>query len=403
LDDAPSYLRRDADKIYVNLGAQPPQRWYLKVLRFFRHFDRSVGRHCVLGHTMGPFQYQPLQPNDNQIRLLRFSDDSGSQLGYALDSFDLNKCPPYEALSYTWGPPLPTKIITLNEMSFEIRENLSDFLDHIRIGITLLDEDDCSLPHPKYLWIDQLCVDQSSQKEKSHQVKRMDEIFKQAQRVILWLGRDDQHSGTAMRLMADTWFIEKIPQSGPPNFPGGALWLALHNKHQDYLQRLLNDRHSIENLLRRSYWNRLWIVQEFVLARDLLLACGPCALTLTAISRLRSISSLPMWFARPKFITIPQPVVTLLDARCDRSAGVTFSLPELHLITLLRDFSTRECENPRDKVYGLLALCNDKVEVNVDYSRPADEIFREVFSTLIYFKGYDEVWFLQLAKDMGVK
>ncbi|EUC44242.1 hypothetical protein COCMIDRAFT_53227, partial [Bipolaris oryzae ATCC 44560] len=139
---------------------------------------------------MDHFQYKPLDPNGNHIRLLRFSDE----LGYALDSFDLNQCPPYEALSYTWGPPLPTSTITVNEKPFEIRENLSDFLDRIRIGITLLDKHDCPLLHPKYLWIDQLCINQASEEEKSHQVSRMAGIYKQAQRVIVWLGRGDEHS-----------------------------------------------------------------------------------------------------------------------------------------------------------------------------------------------------------------
>ncbi|KAF1988632.1 hypothetical protein K402DRAFT_328250, partial [Aulographum hederae CBS 113979] len=163
-------------------------------------------------------------------------------------------------------PPLPTKIITLNERSIEIRENLWDFLERIRNGITFLDEDYCPLLPPKYLWIDQVCINQNSKKEKSHQVSRMAEIFKQAQRVIVWLGRDDQQSGTAMRLMADTWFVKQAPQTGPPNFPGFGLWNALHNEHKHYLQRLLNDRNSVETLLHRLYWNRLWIVQEFVLA-----------------------------------------------------------------------------------------------------------------------------------------
>ncbi|KAF1948809.1 HET-domain-containing protein [Byssothecium circinans] len=77
---------------------------------------------------------------------------------------------------------------------------------------------DCPLPHPKYLWIDQLCIDQSSEKEKSRQVKRMAEIIEKAQYVIVWLGHDDQQSGTAMRLIADTWFIEQVPQKGPQTF-----------------------------------------------------------------------------------------------------------------------------------------------------------------------------------------
>lgn len=356
---------------------------------------------------MDLFQYEPLDPNGNHIRLLRFSDEVGSQPGYALDSFDLNECPLYEALSYTWGPPLPTCNITLNERSFEIRENLSDFLERMRSGITLLDKDDCPLLHPRYLWIDQLCINQSSEEEKSHQVERMAQIYKQAQRVIVWLGRDDQQSGTAMRLIADTRFVEEIPtQNFHPTYPGASLWYALQEKHPDYLQRLLKDHQSVDNLLHRPYWDRLWVVQEFVLAQDIVLACGPCAITLAAIRRLITIATLPRVFLRTSFwnfIAIAKPIIDLLNARSERSIGNGFLLPEGHLMNLLRDFSMRKCEDPRDKVYGLLALCDEKVEIVVDYSRPADLIFREVFSTLKNFTVNDEKWFLQLAEDMGVK
>jgi len=62
-----------------------------------------------------------------------------------------------------------------------------------------------------------------------------------------------------------------------------------------------------------------------------------------------------------------------------------------------------ECENSRDKVYGLLGLCDGKVQIIIDYDKSSDEVFRELFTTLSYFKGYDELWFLQLAEDMGVK
>ncbi|EUC33005.1 hypothetical protein COCCADRAFT_26585 [Bipolaris zeicola 26-R-13] len=336
---------------------------------------------------MDHFQYEPLDANSNHIRLLRFSAEPGSQPSYTLHEFDLNECPPYEALSYTWGPPLPTRIITLNQRPFEIRENLADFLDRMRTGITLLDKHDCPLPHPKFLWIDQLCINQASEKEKSHQVRRMAEIYKQAQRVIVWLGRGGEQSGRVMRLIADTWFAdelpaENIPPNSPPNLPRVGLWSALHNEHRDYLDRLLKDRHIVENLLQQAYWNRLWVVQEFVLARDIVLACGSCAVTPAAIERLRSISFLPAAFRyrQDYFITIPEP-----------------------LIALLRNFYMRKCEDQRDRVYGLLALCNEKVDIVVDYSRPMDAVFREVFTTLIYFKGYEEEWFVQLAKDMGVK
>ena len=137
--------------------------------------------------------------------------------------------------------------------------------------------------------------------------------------MIVWLGRDDQHSGTAMRLMADISLIKgQILREVHGPFPEITLWADLHKKYQDYLQRLLNNRHSVENFLRRPYWTRLWIVQEFVLAQDLLLVCGPHAIRPTALDSLISVSYLPRWFQRPSFITIPESVLGLVYTKRER-------------------------------------------------------------------------------------
>ncbi|EPE27041.1 hypothetical protein GLAREA_02955 [Glarea lozoyensis ATCC 20868] len=346
---------------------------------------------------MDPFQYEPLQPNGNQIRLLCFSDDPGGQLSYTLKTFKLDECPPYEALSYTWGPALPTKIISLNERPHEVRENLGDFLDCVtRTGITILDGDGMLL-RPTYLWVDQICIDQSSNGEKSHQVERMGEIYKQAQRVIVWLGCDDQDSDTAMRLIADISLIQgRIHREDFPNYL--TFLAASFNKYKDDLPRLLADRQSLENFLHRPYWSRLWIVQEFVLAQDLLLVCGSHALMLTSLTTFIWVSGLPSWFSGHSIITFPSSVYSLFEARRGRKAGVKFSLPNL-----LRDFSAMECENPRDKVYGLLGLCDGNVQIDIDYDKPSDELFRDLFLTSNYIKCYSEGWFLQLAEEMGVK
>jgi hypothetical protein len=358
------------------------------------------------------FQYEPLQ--HDQIRLLRLSDNSNSEPAYILESFDFiteykrpHTLPSYNALSYTWGPPNPTRTISLNGMSFEVRENLASFLDHNRNGITILDENDRRLSHRiKYLWIDQLCIDQSSQEEKSHQVQRMAQIYTRANEVTVWLGAEDDDSGTAMRLLADTWYIDISPH-GPRSSFGADIWQTMKRKNEDSLQRLSNNRRSIERLLCRSYWSRLWVVQEFVLARDLVLACGPCAITLDAISRLRFTSSSAVLWGYTTLVTIPEPVATLLDARKDLKSDKAISY-EMHLITLLRDFSMRQCEDPRDKVYGLVALCRGGLELTirleVDYSKLAVELFWEIFSASwarTYFRGHNETWFIQLAKNMG--
>lgn len=41
----------------------------------------------------------------------------------------------------------------------------------------------------------------------------------------------------------------------------------------------------------------------------------------------------------------------------------------------LKLFAGHECEDPRDKVYGLLGIVNEKQRIEVDYKKPAAEVY----------------------------
>jgi hypothetical protein len=81
---------------------------------------------------METFHYEPLQLDSNDIRLLRLESSSPARVQCSLAHFRLEDCPDYDALSYTRGPPKPSKIISMDGKDFEIRENLWDFFQHSR-------------------------------------------------------------------------------------------------------------------------------------------------------------------------------------------------------------------------------------------------------------------------------
>jgi len=51
------------------------------------------------------------------------------------------------------------------------------------------------------LWVDAICIDQSSINERNHQVKLMGDVYKLARRVLIWLGEGDADSPGLMRRM----------------------------------------------------------------------------------------------------------------------------------------------------------------------------------------------------------
>jgi hypothetical protein len=122
------------------------------------------------------------------------------------------------------------------------------------------------------LWIDQVSINQEDKHEKEAQIELMPQIFGRAKEVIGWLGIEGEESDIAMNVL-DLFSAGKIARKlGRPR----------HDTALDYLisRKCLEDPMDIFNpgstlyqavmrLVQRPWFQRLWIVQEAVLASDL--------------------------------------------------------------------------------------------------------------------------------------
>lgn len=70
----------------------------------------------------------------------------------------------------------PDKTILCDGQVIRIFPNLYDALLQLRES------------RPAKYWIDAICIDQSNTKERTHQVRMMDQIYADAESVIVWLG-----------------------------------------------------------------------------------------------------------------------------------------------------------------------------------------------------------------------
>ena len=148
--------------------------YILRSLRIIRSFHSSV-------NIENRFQYNPLvisnAPELNQIRVLTvlpgaFHDPISCELN-TVNIADAE----YEAISYVWGNPDITEAIQLNGYNFDVTTSLECALRYLR----LLDTE-------RYIWADAICINQDDLDERYHQVQLMGRIYKQADRVLVWLG-----------------------------------------------------------------------------------------------------------------------------------------------------------------------------------------------------------------------
>ncbi|PVI00976.1 heterokaryon incompatibility, partial [Periconia macrospinosa] len=83
----------------------------------------------------------------------------------------------YQALSYAWDSQIPTSTIFCNNQVLGITRNCELALRQLRRAQWL-----------QTLWIDSICIDQTSLQERSNQVALMDRIYGLADTVVVWLG-----------------------------------------------------------------------------------------------------------------------------------------------------------------------------------------------------------------------
>jgi hypothetical protein len=124
--------------------------------------------------------YSPLQ-HQADIRLLRLERGTDREsINVTLHPFSLDSSIRYHALSYVWGSLTPKRWISCNGHRIYITPSLHDVLSR------LLQQGFDGL-----LWVDALCINQKDDEEKSIQVAMMRDIYKQAAKVIFWLGEQE--------------------------------------------------------------------------------------------------------------------------------------------------------------------------------------------------------------------
>lgn len=128
---------------------------------------------------------------------------------------------------------------------------------------------------------------------------------------------------------------------------------ALHGRYclEESLQYTTTKDVKMYKILRafwkRSYWKRLWIVQEIELARTLHILCGHKILTL------RDFSTLPWRPDWTEYLACFAPTAMKIA-----QGKVT----EETLWSAVVQHSHHECEALRDHVYGILAVVEQDVE-----------------------------------------
>jgi hypothetical protein len=207
-----------------------------------------------------------------------------------------------------------------------------------------------------------MCINQSNNAERNHQVRLMGEIYSTATSVAVWLGE-------AQKLTESDLAMDFVEQKGlePLRTKVGRfqpIWSQAQGK-------------AFLDLCERSYWMRIWVVQEIMHAKELMVFCGgksfPWKYINQIFQKLRKIEgSGHIVHHQSATAVLASPARVIIEAK---SVWVGQRRP---LLSLLTTYQNQKSTDIRDKVIGLLSLASDSGPMLVDYSLSAERFFWRV-------------------------
>ena len=249
----------------------------------------------------------------------------------------------YAAGSYVCGPTYPQKMIYVNGSRFFVGENLYAFLHACRKFAE--SQGRCM---GMVIWIDAICINQRSLKERGHQVGIMKNIFQNASVTYSWLG--ESHDDT-------DWLFDTVSRTDSREI------LAKRRERVRFLSGLIN-------VVKRPYFTRLWILQEFVLAPQVHLLCGNKNLKLSKLAH-----------------HLQDPSLTSHDEIQQSIFFAMWKMRKTQFITstfedIFCEFASLACSLRHDKIYALRSLIpfRDHLskKLSIRYDFPLEEILGNI-------------------------
>lgn len=290
----------------------------------------------------------------------------------------------YEALSYCWGEPTFDSLITINGLKYPITMNLFFGLQRLRRS-----------KRPRCLWIDALCINQHNANERSIQVQNMFDVYRKAEKVLVWLGECGDVTRFCLRYFAS---LRNGDVQNSNTFVRNCC--VAHGRHMFQGLRKLFDK---------PWYRRLWIRQEVFAARDITVFCGETNLPwswLTWSSRLASLlgenfePTVPLrGRLETMFRGLAQASSSVLAMREYPELVGSFEVPGDDLFSFIQASVHCQCSDNRDRIYAILGMTVDhsrqRLDINerrhsldVDYNRSTADVFQDAARYLMLSDNY---------------
>jgi hypothetical protein len=398
---------------------RPIRRLVSRAFASTRHIFNHILLQCSL--FVRGFQYND-GIDSQHIRLLHLPDPTASTSPphITIHTFPLDKCPDYLALSYTWGPPDSSHpayttrdrlAIQLDGRVFAVRPNLFHALQQV-----------CAVRPGNYLWVDSICINQNNMQERADQVSIMDHIYTGASETLVWLGPASERSARAVDVVKKTAVgAEDQILKWTSTQTYGDVFIA---NDTDLLVKnglpplTAEDWMDMADIYSRSWFGRVWMLQEVALSRNptvlighhefpwdaighasLVVGLSNALVSLVAASSGVQNFPLVMGIIHSTGLQIVRELskgasgkFQSVTDRANFSAGIDTHHPSSHLLRLLLSTNGFKATFRRDRVYSLLGVANhlaqmqgqERLSLEVDYKASDDQVITSFGKSLFH-------------------
>lgn len=328
------------------------------------------------------YPYQPLDPSRMGIRLVRLlprnpQSSWGTIIDCEIVHVSLEDKPQYEALSYAWESERKPVSIRVDGKPLAITLSLFSALTYLR-GKDFWEQE------PRVLWIDAICIDQSSIPERDQQVSIMREIYANALYTHVWLGDFSLKEVPSWnREWRHDFLTDVDTRQGDPS----EAMMSVKDK------RVIRD--NLKSISERSWFSRVWVVQELACSTWIKVHVGGASCRWDALvglverfhdvdfsadleteihSNISETELQPMSMAH-----ISHRILTLDRQRQNYQSGEASSL--FHLVVGLRHL---HCTDPVDRVYALVGIATGfrglGQSMPIKYNIPVQKVFNNLIN-----------------------
>ncbi|KAF7198407.1 Heterokaryon incompatibility protein 6, OR allele [Pseudocercospora fuligena] len=307
-----------------------------------------------------------------------FTKDSEYDISFGAYPYDLHRGEwrklPYIALSYCWGSHTARRQIFVDGKAFNVTRNLFSALQAIVTSHNI---------SPWY-WIDAICINQQNVREKNEQVQKMRDIYASATLVFAWLGTAAQASVFTVA-SRDPWLNNGSMQEVRDGLDNGwkqdargqhfsafdsmRSWKGGQVKwHRGEPRLPLNSevaQVAIDRLLKNRYFQRTWIIPEFINAPRIAILGGDYACSSEYLHSCCS-SQRSMGAGHNNALQLLQMRHGSYDDKGDRADNGKYrTLDNFDRACRILETAFRaKCADRRDGVFAMAGLLEDIVEVN---------------------------------------